>query len=101
MPASPSTRHVSCSTTTSSYSPELRRRADHLVELAAQIESALVMELPTHLGRLPGDHRVELCERLLERSLHQLHVAADDLRSTALRFRDRAAELDLAWQVAA
>lgn len=86
----------------SSYSPTLRERADHLTALAARIERALVLSLPdelvAHVG--PGG-RGELIERLLERNLHQLHRAADDLRTTAFRFRARADELDAAWGTAA
>lgn len=96
----------------SSYSPALRERAEHLGELAARIERALVLALPDHLDDHLGDHlhdhlaeldgrRGELCERLLERNLHQLHRAADDLRTTAYRFRSRADELDAAWSAAA
>ncbi|MEO6651611.1 MAG: hypothetical protein ABIP17_03035 [Ilumatobacteraceae bacterium] len=38
--------------------------------------------------------RARLCEAMLERNLHQLHRAADDLRATALRLRERADGLD-------
>lgn len=86
----------------SSYASDLRRRAGELAELAVSIERSLVMSLvesepddspggppgPTDLGRL--------YETMLQRNLHQLHRAADDLRDTALRFRRRADELDAA-----
>jgi hypothetical protein len=45
--------------------------------------------------------RARLCEELLRHNLHQLHRAADDLRSTAMRFRDRADDLDAAFRSAA
>lgn len=88
--------------TVPSHAPELRRRARHLCELAARIDGALVLSLPDHLA-VDGtsDPRLQLCDRLLERSLHQLHRAADDLRATALRFRTRADELDAADGAAA
>lgn len=41
--------------------------------------------------------RDRLCVAMLERNLHQLHRAADDLRVTAMRFRERADELDAAF----
>ena len=87
---------------TSDYAPELRRRADHLAELARAIEGSLVMSLPeTVSGATASDRRTRLCEALLERNLHQLHRAADDLRVTAMRFRTRADELEAALRVAA
>lgn len=42
-----------------------------------------------------------LCRTLLDRNLHQLHRAADDLRATAFRFRTRADEFDAAFEAAA
>jgi hypothetical protein len=87
---------------TSDYAPELRRRADHLAELARSIERSLVMSLPeTVSSDAACDRRTRLCEALLERNLHQLHRAADDLRVTAMRFRTRADELEAALRVAA
>ncbi len=47
-----------------------------------------------------ADHG-RMCEAMLQRNLHQLHRAADELRITAMRFRERAAELDAAQQAAA
>lgn len=73
--------------------PDLRRRADELVELARSIERSLVMTLADGPDRERIDHRTRLCDALLERNLHQLHRAADDLRVTAMRFRTRADEL--------
>lgn len=88
--------------TGSSYSPELRRRAELLTDLSRQIEQSLVAAIDAHLvdGRWTSP-RGRLCERLLQRNLHQLHRAADDLRVIAMRFRDRADELDAAWGFAA
>lgn len=40
-------------------------------------------------------NRGQLCQRMLSRNLHQIHEAADDLRDSALRFCERADELDL------
>jgi hypothetical protein len=59
------------------------------------------MSLPDRGGTAVSDRRTRLCEALLERNLHQLHRAADDLRVTAMRFRTRADELDAACRVAA
>lgn len=89
----------------SSYAPDLRRRAAELAELARSIERSIVMTLverdasahpPPVLGR-----RDRLCAAMLDRNLHQLHRAADDLRVTAMRFRERADELDAAFERAA
>lgn len=85
----------------SAYAPELRRRAGHLIELAAAIERSLVMTLTDGVHPTPSGPEGRLCRALLERNLHQLHRAADDLRSTALRFRTRADELDAAVESAA
>lgn len=74
----------------------LRQRAGHLRELASAIERSLVMRLDD-----AGDtsswttNRGRLCRRMLDRNLHQLHQAAEDLLETAIRFRQRADELDL------
>jgi len=73
------------------YSSVLRQRAAHLQELAGRIERLRVMRL--------DDAPNELARRLLDRNLHQLHLAADDLRDAADRFRRRADELDLAVMV--
>lgn len=74
------------------YSSVLRQRSAHLLDLAARVERSPAM----HLGEAPS----ELARRLLDRNLHQLHAAADDLRVAADRFRRRADELDLAVMVA-
>lgn len=74
------------------FSSVLRQRAAHLGDLAARIDRALVMTL--------DDAPSELARRLLERNLQQLHLAADDLRDAAFRFRQRADELDLAMELA-
>lgn len=42
-----------------------------------------------------GGPRAELCERMLARSLHQLHEAVEDLRESALSLSDQADRLDL------
>jgi hypothetical protein len=86
----------------SAYAPELRRRADHLIALAASIERSLVMTLiDDDTDAFPCGDQGRLCRTLLDRSLHQLHRAADDLRTTAHRFRSRADELDAAFEAAA
>lgn len=60
------------------------------------------MSLAQPEGDVPAsDRRTRLCEALLERNLHQLHRAADDLRVTAMRFRTRADELEAACRMAA
>ncbi len=85
----------------SAYAPELRRRADHLTELAGSIERSLVMTLAATVDETPGATRRErLCDALLRRNLHQLHRAADGLRATAMRFRERADELEAACEAA-
>jgi hypothetical protein len=81
------------------YSSVLRQRAGSLRALASSIERSLV----TALGDQSHEHvwtgaRAELCEQMLARNLHQLHLAADDLRETALRFRHRADELDATYR---
>lgn len=93
-----------CDNVTSSYAPELRRRADHLVRLAADVERALALTLPDIATRRTSgldERRARLCAQVLETNLHQLHRAADELRQTALAFRRRADELDEALRNAA
>jgi hypothetical protein len=85
----------------SAYASELRRRAEYLIGLAAAIERSLVMTLADGTDPPPSSREAQLCHALLERNLHQLHRAADDLRSTALRFRTRADELDATFETAA
>jgi hypothetical protein len=88
--------------TSSAYSPELRRRADHLLDLSRQIEQTLVLSLPDELEPLAARSRhVELYEAMLNRNLHQLHRAADDLRLTAMRFREHATTLEATSEDAA
>lgn len=84
----------SLSPDTSPDATELRRRAVHLVEFAAAIERSLVMTLADDVDAPPTGREGRMCRALLERNLHQLHRAADDLRSTALGFRTRADELE-------
>jgi hypothetical protein len=77
------------------YAAVLRQRAARLQHLARQIDVALVHTLDPEVVTIPADTaRARLCERLLDRNLHQLHRAADDLRSTAFRFLARADEFD-------
>lgn len=73
------------------YSSVLRQRSAHLHDLAARLERSHVMRL--------DEPPSELARRLLDRNLHQLHVAASELRGVAERFRRRADELDLAVMV--
>lgn len=80
----------------------LRQRAARLAALAAAIDRSIVCSLPEHASDTSwrgasGD----LAVAMLERNLHQLHRAADDLRLRAHRFRVRADELDAARRVAA
>ena len=74
------------------FSSVLRQRSAHLHELAGRVERALVMTL--------DDAPSDLARRLLDRNLQQLHLAAEDLRDAAFRFRQRADELDLAMALA-
>ncbi len=77
------------------YAAVLRQRAARLQHLARQIDGALVYTLDPEVVTIPTDTaRARLCERLLDRNLHQLHRAADDLRSTAFQFLARADEFD-------
>jgi hypothetical protein len=74
---------------------QLRQRAQHLRDLADAIESSPVMRLDRH-----GDvdtwrgARPDLCRATLAINQHQLHAAADDLRSHAYRFEQQADEID-------
>lgn len=70
------------------FSSVLRQRSAHLHDVATRVEQSLVMGL----GEAPS----ELARRLLDRNLHQLHLAVDDLRLAADRCRRRADELDRA-----
>jgi hypothetical protein len=73
----------------------LRRRAQHLRELASDIEALPAMRL----DRYADDDtwrggRPQLCRTLLATNQHQVHGAADDLRTTAMRFDQQADELE-------
>lgn len=84
------------------YTTVLRQRAAHLAELAAAIERSRAMRLPDELRRSGwATSRATLCDRMLERNLHQLHEAAEQLREDAWRLRRRASELDAAFGHAA
>lgn len=73
----------------------LRRRARSLTELAGRIERSLAMSLPEQADAADWTgSRARLCRSMLDRNLHQLHRASDDLRSVAHRLRVTAAELD-------
>lgn len=79
------------------YSGPLRERAGRLRRLASSIERSLVMLLHDADRAASWDTtRAQLCDRMLDRNLHQLHQAADDLRETAVRFCQRADQLDVA-----
>jgi hypothetical protein len=79
------------------YASVLRQRAANLRHLAGAIERSLVMTLEEVAGDATwSSPRARLCESMLERNLHQLHQAADDLRHTAFRMVARAGELDVA-----
>ena len=65
------------------------------------IERSLVMTLADDVDTRSTGREGRMCQALLERNLHQLHRAADDLRSTALGFRTRADELDALVEPAA
>ena len=89
-------------TTHHPYASVLRQRAGSLRELAATIERSLVMALGDEERDDVWDGlRPRLCEQMLTRNLHQLHLAADELRHTAFRFLQRADELDVAHHSAA
>lgn len=62
----------------------LMARAAHLSGLADRLEQSMAMRL--------DEPPSELARRLLERNRHQLHVAADELREAAHRFRRLAAD---------
>ena len=76
-------------------SKALRRRAAELRTLASSIERSLVAVLGDASGTETWNtSRGRLCDRMLSRNLHQIHEAADDLRESALRFCQRADDLD-------
>ena len=71
-----------------------------LIAPEPHLESDVESDVGSVRGAIaPG--RAGLCQVLLERNLHQLHRAADDLRVTAMRFRERADELEAAVAAAA
>lgn len=89
-------------TTHHPYAAVLRQRAGSLRSLATSIERLLVTTLGDEkLDDVWTGPRAQLCEQMLARNLQQLHRAADDLRDTAYRFRQRADELDAAHHRAA
>jgi propanediol dehydratase small subunit len=49
------------------------------------------MSLPDEIVRESTSRKGQLCERMLNANLHQLHVAAEDLRATAHTFQKQAA----------
>ena len=74
---------------------QLRQRAQHLRDLAGSIESLPVMRLESHAtDDTWHGPRPMLCRSMLGKNQQQLHVAADDLRSHAHLFEQRAAQLD-------
>ena len=93
VPSTPFVEHTDDLTTTDTAAG-LRHRAGQLIELAAQIERSCVMSIPDLADSSAwSSSRARLCDVLLERNLHQLHQAADDLRHTAFEFIERAGEL--------
>ncbi len=86
----------------SPHATALRQRAAHLVAVAASIDRTTVCALPEHAVHAGWNGKsAELAIAMLERNLHQLHRAADELRTRAHRFRVRADELDAAQRLAA
>ena len=84
------------------YATVLRQRAGRLRELADTIERLGVTTLTDGAGPATwATRRARLCEDVLGRNVHQLHLAADELRERAFRFRQRADELDAARGVVA
>lgn len=69
----------------------LRRRADHLDDLAARIDTAAVMRMTLVQ---PTDPAHELAARLLRRNILQLGIAVAELRRMAERFRRHADDID-------
>lgn len=77
------------------YSTVLRQRSGHLTALASAIERSLVLSLGDAAELTAwSTPRSRMCEQMLAANVRQLHRAADDLRMTAFRFRQRATELD-------
>lgn len=82
--------------TESARANHLRERAAGLRRLAVEIEALPVLNLDRHAdddtwrGRRPA-----LCRATLATNQHQLHAAADDLRSQAYRLEQYATDLDI------
>ncbi len=80
----------------SEHPNELRRRARVLRVLAGRIETTTAMSLDAHAGpdtwRTP---RGDLCRWILGANQSQVHRAADDLRWSAHRLEQRAAEIEI------
>ncbi|MEX2625633.1 MAG: hypothetical protein WD225_02050 [Ilumatobacteraceae bacterium] len=79
----------------SDHPNELRRRARVLRALAGRMEATPAMSLDAHAGsdtwRTP---RGDLCRWILGANQTQVHRAADDLRWSAHRLDERAAEIE-------
>ena len=74
---------------------QLRQRAQHLRDLANSIEALPVMRLEGHAADDTWHGpRPMLCRSMLGKNQQQLYAAADDLRSHAHLFEQRAAQLD-------
>ena len=77
-------------------SHELRARVTELRRLAESIEAASAMGLAGDARPIGwSGPRAELCDRMLARSVHQLHEAVEDLRESALSLSEQADRLDL------
>lgn len=82
------------------YASALRQRAAHLRDLAALIERTSVMALGDGADtKAWSTTRAQLCEVMLARNVQQLYQAAEDLRYTAYRFRQRADEMDMSTRI--
>lgn len=77
-------------------SDQLRARVTELRRLAESIEAVSAMSLAgdEHTIGWSGP-RADLCDRMLARSVHQLHEAVEDLRESALSLSEHADRLDL------
>ncbi len=82
------------------YASVLRQRATHLRDLAALIERTSVMALGDVADpEVWSTKRAQLCDVMLARNVQQLYQAAEDLRYTAYRFRQRADEMELSTRI--
>lgn len=80
-----------------SQSSHLRRRAQHLVELATAIERSAVLGLDAAAGDDTWrGGRPQLCVNLLATNQRQLHDAVDGLRWRAYLLEQQARQLDAA-----